>query len=307
MLGTVQFGMPYGIGNRTGQPQYRDVLAMVAAAIEGGVNCFDTAATYGTSEEVLGRALHELKAAERAIVVTKARPLTPDELADPALAASAIEQSVADSARRLGMDCVPVVLFHRESDAVHLDRLEKLKEKGLLRHAGVSCDNRPGPAAGFVAAGIAAALQLPANVGDRRHQSSGVFRDAAAAGVAVFIRSVYLQGLLVMPEQDIPSSLQQIIPTRRRLAAIANEGGMPLAELAVRYMLALEGVTCVLTGVETVAQVRDNLAIFERGPLPADMVNAIDAVAPDLPEMIITPSQWPTGAWNAKAPVVVQR
>ena len=57
MLGTVQFGMPYGVANRMGQPDYGDVLAMVAAAIEGGVNCFDTAAAYGSSEEVLGRAM----------------------------------------------------------------------------------------------------------------------------------------------------------------------------------------------------------------------------------------------------------
>ena len=293
MLGTVQFGMPYGVANRTGQPDYRDVVGIVAAALEGGVNCFDTAAVYGTSEEVLGRALHELGMADRVMVVTKVRPLTAAELADPALASGAIEQSVAESRRRLGVDCLPVVLFHREADAGHLDVLDKLRERGWLKHAGVSCDNRPGPAAGFVAAGNAAALQIPGNVADQRHQRSGAFKNAAAAGVAVFIRSVYLQGLLVMPEQDIPAPLQKIIPVRRRLAAIAGAGGMNIAELAVRYMLAQEGVTCVLTGVETVAQMRENLAIFDRGPLPEEMVEAIAADIPDLPETIITPSLWP--------------
>ena len=65
MLGTVQFGMPYGVANRTGQPSYPDVVAILAAAVEGGVNCFDTAAAYGTSEDVLGRALRELGIADR--------------------------------------------------------------------------------------------------------------------------------------------------------------------------------------------------------------------------------------------------
>src|SRR5580692_73797 len=123
ILGTVQFGMPYGVANRTGQPEYRDVVKIVAAAIEGGVNCFDTAASYGTSEQVLGQALRELNAAERATVVTKVRPLNPVELADPALAAQAIEDSVAESRRRLRLDCLPIVLFHREADAQYSDVL----------------------------------------------------------------------------------------------------------------------------------------------------------------------------------------
>jgi aryl-alcohol dehydrogenase-like predicted oxidoreductase len=292
MLGTVQFGMPYGVANRTGQPDYRDVLAIVAAAVEGGVNGFDTAAAYGTSEEVLGRALHELNVADRVLVVTKVRALAAAELADRAVASRVIRQSVADSRRRLQLDCLPVVLFHREADAVHLNVLEELRDQGWLRQAGVSCDNRPGPAAQFVAAGSVSALQLPGNVLDRRHQRSGVFRDAAAGGVAVFIRSVYLQGLLVMPEDDIPAALRDVIPVRRTLAEIAGQAGMNLAELALRYMLSQDGVTSVLAGVETVAQVRENLAMFARGPLPGDLLSAIDQSVPELPDTLLTPAMW---------------
>lgn len=292
MLGTVQFGMPYGVANRTGQPAYPDVLRIVAAAVEGGVNGFDTAAAYGTSEHVLGRALHELGVAERAVVVTKVRPLGAEALADAAAAARAIEQSLAESRQRLQLDCLPVVLFHREADAAYLHVLEDLRDRGWLQQMGVSCDNRPGPAAQFVAAGKVSALQIPGNVLDRRHQRSGVFRDAAARGVAVFIRSVYLQGLLVMPEKDIPTNLRDVLPVRRQLAGLAGQAGMNLAELGCRYMLSQDGVTCVLTGVETVGQVRENLAMFARGPLPGDLLRAIDAAVTELPESLLTPSMW---------------
>jgi len=294
MLGTVQFGLPYGVANRTGQPSYAAVRAIVAAAIDGGVNCFDTAAAYGGSEEVLGRALQELGVADRVVVVTKVRALTPAELADDALAARAIQESVAESRRRLRLDCLPLVLFHREADAVYLSVLERLKAKGWLRHTGVSCDCRPGPAAKFVADDIASALQLSGNVLDRRHQRSGVFREAATRGVAVFIRSVYLQGLLVMPEEAIPPTLQEVVPVRRRLATLASAAGLTLAELAVRYMLAQDGITSVLTGVETVAQIRENIALFDRGPLSPDLLTAIDGAVPDLPEPILTPPLWST-------------
>lgn len=291
MLGTVQFGMPYGIANRTGQPAYREVLAIVETALAGGVNGFDTAAAYGTSEEVLGRALRELGVAEDVLVVTKVRPL-PAELASAAAASRAIERSVADSRRRLQLDCLPCVLFHRESDAVHRDVLAQLQQRGWLRQAGVSCDNQPGPAVEFLRTGCVGALQVPGSVVDRRHQQSGIFAEAAARGVAVFLRSVYLQGLLLMPEGAIPAALQGILPVRRRLAFLAAEAGLSLAELAARYMLSQEGVTCVLAGVETVAQVRENLAIFARGPLAPDLRAAIDAAVPDLPTSLLTPRLW---------------
>ena len=295
MLGTVQWGMPYGIANRRGQPSGGEVLAMVAVALERGVNCFDTAAAYGSSEELLGRALRELSIADRVVVVTKVRPLTTEELADATLARRAIEQSVAQSRRRLGLDCLPVVLFHREADASYLPVLEELKGRGWLRYAGVSCDNRPGPAARFAAMPEVAALQLPANILDRRHRQRGSLAAAAAHGTAVFVRSVYLQGLLLMPEEAIPAALQAVAPVRRRLAELADQAGISMGELAVRYVLGHEGVTCVLTGVETVAQVRQNVALFARGPLSTELEAVVEAVAPELPETILTPALWNSG------------
>lgn len=293
MLGTVQFGLPYGVANRTGQPTYRDVLAILAAALEGGVNCFDTAAAYGTSEEVLGRALKELRGIDRVTIVTKVRPINAAESSDPNQVSNAIVQSIAESRQRLQLDCLPVVLFHREVDARYRNILEELRDRGWLNHIGVSCDNRPGPATRFVAEGCFSALQIPSNILDRRHLQSGVFQCAAEQGVAIFVRSVYLQGLVVMPENDIPPALQNVIPVRRRLTSLAGNAGMSLAELALRYMLSQNGVMSVIIGVETVTQVKDNLAMFNRGPLPKDLLTAIASETTELPESIITPIMWP--------------
>jgi aryl-alcohol dehydrogenase-like predicted oxidoreductase len=121
-----------------------------------------------------------------------------------------------------------------------------------------------------------------------------LFRAAAASGVAVFIRSIYLQGLLVMPEEAIPATLRAVVPVRRRLGKIAGEAGLTPAELAFRYMLSQEGVTSVLTGVETIAQIRENLALCASGPLPGNLLEAINAAVPDLGDHILTPSLWPT-------------
>jgi len=84
-----------------------------------------------------------------------------------------------------------------------------------------------------------------------------------------------------------------VLPVRRALAAVADAAGITLAELALRYMLGQEGVTSVLTGVETVAQIRENIALFNRGPLEAGIMAAIEAAVPELPETILTPGLWP--------------
>lgn len=293
MLGTVQFGMPYGIANRRGQPSYQDVIEMLTVAAECGVNCCDTAAAYGESERVLGRALRELDLREHMLVVTKVRPLPPEAARDTAIARRCIAQSLEDSLRNLGLDVLPVVLFHREADSRHLDLLAEQRDLGRLRHFGVSCDNPPDGAQALAAEGRVQALQVPGNLLDRRHERSGAFETCAARGIAVFLRSVYLQGLLLMPEEEIPAALQAVVPVRRRLAQIARTGGLAPAELALRYMLSLAPITCVLTGVETVAQVRENAALFEHGPLDAETLAAVRAAVPDLPAEVLTPSHWP--------------
>lgn len=292
MLGTVQFGMPYGIANRSGQPSDEDVLSIVKAALAGGVNCFDTAASYGTSEEVLGRTLRKLNVVDKVIVVTKVRLLSEEERSDPALAAAAIEESVAESRRRLKMDCLPIVLFHRECYVPFMDTLIQLRDRGWLRHFGVSCDNKPGTAVKLADDGQVSAFQIPANILDHRHRNSGIFERASAREIAVFVRSVYLQGLLVMPEENIPTGLREVIPARRALQIIADQAGITLSELALRYMLSQFGVTSVITGVETVNQVHDNLAMFSRGSLPDDVLLAIHAASMELSESLLTPSAW---------------
>lgn len=294
MLGTVQFGFPYGVANQIGQPPYADAVRIIAAAVEGGVNCFDTAAAYGTSEEVLGKALHELGLVDKVTVVTKVLPLTIEELADPAAAFLAIERSIENSRRKLRLDCLPIVLFHREPDAAHMEALVRLRDRGWMKYYGVSCNNFAGPAKEFAAS--VQAMQIPANIVDRRHLQPDFFEVTRANNVAIFIRSVYLQGLLVMPESVVPATLHEILPVRRALTDIAQQVGLSLQELAVRFILSYAGVTSVLVGVESVAQVIDNLPLFDGHPLPEEILTQLQQLNCDLPELLITPSQWPARA-----------
>ena len=290
MLGTVQFGMSYGIANTSGRPTYETARDIIAAAYEGGVNCLDTAANYGTSEEVLGRALDELGLRDVFTVVTKI-PLMGDDFDSQSAVDGFVESSVIRSLKRLKLQVLPVCLFHAEDDFRYIESLLKLRERGLVRYVGCSVMT-PTATARIVASGLADAVQLPTSVLDMRYLRQGIYREAARRGVGLFVRSIYLQGLLLMPEADIIPELRGVIPVRRRLAEIAGRAGVSVAELAARYIQSLEGVTCAVVGVETVEQMRHNTELFSKGPLDASVVRAIEDAVPELPDEILMPNKW---------------
>ena len=136
-------------------------------------------------------------------------------------------------------------------------------------------------------------MQVPFNVLDQRLVRSGFFARAAAQRVAVFVRSVYLKGLLVMAIRDVPAGLEEAIPFKERLNRICARFGRTVAETALKYPLVLSRNTCVLTGVEQVSQMSANLKLFDVPPLPQDMLSEIQAAFEDVPVRILNPSLWP--------------
>jgi aryl-alcohol dehydrogenase-like predicted oxidoreductase len=290
MLGTVQLGLAYGIANRLGQPSYEDARDMIAAAWECGVNCLDTAAGYGTSEEVIGRALAELGLAGKITIVSKVI-----QMADGLSASDAdaiVEESFTRSLQRLRLGSLPICMFHIESNFLeYSDSLLRLKDKGLVRHVGTSA-NFPDLTAEVIGSGQAEAVQLPTSVLDQRFVRGKIIREGASRGVAVFVRSIYLQGLLFVPEEDILPELAEVIPVRLKLASLAADAGIGLAELAVRYLLGVDGITCLVVGAESVEQIRENARLVSKGPLDPALTRAVSEAVPDLPESILFPRRW---------------
>jgi len=295
MLGTVQLGMGYGVANKSGQPPYETARDMLACAHDGGVNCLDTAAAYGTSEQVIGSALADLGIADEFTIVTKV-PAIREKFPPGPDADRFVEESVVRSLKALRLEVLSVCLFHWESDFLpHAESLLKLKERGLVRHVGLSAHTPAGVSAA-ISSGLAEAVQIPSSIFDHRFLRQGIFDQAAKSGVAVFVRSIYLQGLVLMPEHDIPPHLAQVVPIRRKLEALAKDAGMTIAELAVRHVLGLTGLTCAVVGAESEEQVRNNAALFSEGPLDETLTMAIAESVPDLPDEVIFPGRWAESA-----------
>ena len=273
MLGTVQFGMNYGVANTTGKPPFETVKSILKTAYEGGVTALDTAPEYGDSEEVIGRALAELGLAGRFRVVTKI-PKLPVDCDPEKFIASSLEKSLA----KLGVPQLAAALFHAEEDAIHLDVLKSMVKRGLIEAAGVSLNTLKHRDDGA----NADCLQLPANLLDRRFD-----RRFGRSDRHVFVRGAYLQGMLLMPETGV--FVTEVRDRRRELEKLR----VPMAELALRYLFAKPEPKSVLTGVETLEQLRENIRIAALPPLDESDLAAVDAIAfPELPEMCVSPFFW---------------
>lgn len=273
LLGTVQFGLNYGIANTQGKPSFERVKAILTTALDNGITSLDTAAAYGDSEEVLGKALTELGIAKRMTVVSKVPPIPADK--DPL---EFITASVTNSLKRLQLPEIPLILFHNEKDWRYHEELETLVSKGMIKAAGVSLDSQECADT----ADAAPYVQLPCNVFDHRFDE----KIKGHKEGHIFIRSVYLQGMAVMPKEKIP--FPELLAYREKLEAF----GMPMQELCMRYLLSFPGGVSVLTGVDTPEQLQENCRMAEAGPLPADLLKQIIETVPLLPERLIRPKLW---------------
>jgi aryl-alcohol dehydrogenase-like predicted oxidoreductase len=298
MLGTVQFGLNYGIANKTGQPTYEIARDIIARAFEGGVRCLDTAAAYYDSEEVVGRALHDLKIADRVTVVTKVAHMAEDYSSVRAVN-EVVEESVTRSLKRLRLEILPVCLFHGEQNFKYVDALLRLKDRALVRHVGSSVITPEG-AGRILATGLAEALQLSISVLDHRFTRGGIVAEAKKRGMAVFVRSIYLQGLILLPDDEILPELQDVKPVLAGLKSLAAEAGISLKELAARYVLGIEGLTACVVGMETPAQAEQNIELFSKPPLEPDLAQEIERLVPDLSDTILMPNKWSRRMPDAK-------
>ena len=255
MLGTVQFGLNYGVANTAGKPSFDTVKDILKTAYEGGVTTLDTAPEYGDSEEVIGCAL--------------------PAGADPE---QFMENSIRMSLQRLQQKSVAAVLLHAEKDSLHLDALKKQKDRGLTEFAGISLNLQAHADDGETAD----CLQVPASILDHRFDHC-----FGKPGRHCFIRGAYMQGMLLMPEDKI--FIPEVLERRRRLEKL----GIPMAELALRYLFSKPENKSILTGVETVAQLRENIRISRLSPLNETDLKRIDEIVfPPLPENCVSPFFW---------------
>jgi len=257
-LGTVQFGLQYGINNRCGKPSKQQVFSMLDQALESGIRCIDTAVAYGDAEELLGEygvGLKNLK------VISKLKPnLIDDDCPDPE---QVVEQQVRGSLKRLRLDSLDGYLLHTPQNFYNkgiMAGLQKCKEMGLISNLGVSIyeERHALDAAGD---GLIDYIQVPYSVFDQRLDRTDFFKIAKRNGVRVFARSAFLQGLIVMEDDRIPDHLNLAREYLKIYDGIIAKYGMSRVQAALLFSYSNPDIDYVVFGVDNTEQLLEDIEI----------------------------------------------
>lgn len=241
-LGTVQFGLSYGVSNQDGITPYHEVDNILKLAANHGIQTLDTASAYGESEKVLGEiGIQEFEVVSKFINIT-----------DP----KSLEDQLSMTLKRLNTKHLYAYLAHRPLDVVNhphvWDKLLDLREKGIIKKIGYSFSSVQEYEAVVECGFLPDLIQIPYNYFDKRF-SDAIQYFKENSNTEIHVRSVFLQGLLLMDTNKLPVYFD---PIKEYLESIKGED---LPTRLLKYVLKHEDIDKVIIGINTSDQLVQNI------------------------------------------------
>jgi len=247
-LGTVQFGLDYGVSNTNGQVSLEGARKVLKLAKEHDISTLDTAPGYGNSEKVLG----EIGANDFQIVTkTISLQLGVDNVL------KSFHQSLAD----LNMTSVHGLLIHNIADAKDkkfdtlYKELDKLKQNKVINKIGFSTYT-PAQVDFLLDNFDFDLIQVPFNVFDVRLLKGGQLKRLKNKGIEVHARSVFLQGIL-LNFQNLPGYFSTWECKFNAYKKVVKKSQLTLLEYALNFVMNVEGIDNIVVGVNDIKQLKE--------------------------------------------------
>jgi aryl-alcohol dehydrogenase-like predicted oxidoreductase len=265
-LGTVQFGLAYGISNKDGQTPESEVRRIVSLAAKKGMSVIDTASQYGESEKIVGLSLpdhHPFR------FVTKTPSFQKKLLTESD--ALALKERFHVSLRDLKQESIYGLLIHNVGDLLSRNgallwrTMQELKESGLVEKIGISIYS-PGQLDTALYSFRPDLVQLPVNVLDQRMIQNGYLKRLKDLDIEIHSRSVFLQGLLLMDPITVP---RYFSPIRRQLIRyhdLLHSNRIMPTEAALAFVRSVREIDVVVVGVNDSRQLQELCEIRYSAP-----------------------------------------
>jgi aryl-alcohol dehydrogenase-like predicted oxidoreductase len=258
----VQFGLDYGF-DRQEQTPFDEVTQILEFAKNHGIEVIDTAPIYGTSESVLGDALHEIDSPFK--VVTK----TPHFHSDSILSADMTKfiTSFQNSLCQLRRESVYALLVHRAEDLLKengselYEHLLQLQSENKIEKIGVSVYDQL-QIDQLLERYKLDIIQLPVNVFDQRLLEKGYFQMLKSQDIEIHVRSIFLQGFLLKKASELPFQYEMYRPHIAKYQKQLHENGMTLLEGAVQFIKTIPEIDHILVGVNNLSQFQQIHQVF---------------------------------------------
>ncbi len=256
-LGTVQFGLDYGISNMHGKINRHDAQQILNLAYDNNIRALDTATMYGNSECSIRKSTsrkHDWR------IITKTAHFTGDSINK--LHVKQLRREFNQSLLNLGRDSVYGLLVHSCDDLLKpngnllFKEMERLKSIGLVSKIGVSAysNHQINRVLDNFKIDL---IQLPVNILDQRLIKDGSLIKLKKYGVEIHARSVFLQGLLLMNKKIIPPYFSPVEKNLDAFSNLANKLSLTKLELALGYVMNIGEVDKIVVGVNTLSQLKE--------------------------------------------------
>lgn len=287
MLGTAQLGLNYGIANNRGQLRQGEAEKILNFAWNSGIRILDTAQAYGQSENIIG-SFSKANPKKIFYVITK--------LPTNINSKNSCEIRLANNASwaRLGVPPGDLLLhdakFLNDWDGILGKTLTSMIDNGEVKGVGVSVYE---PSEFQMALDIPeiTTIQAPFNVFDRRLLDTGLLTRATKLKKKVFLRSIFLQGLLLMKPEDLPSKMSFALPTLVRWQKLCKNNFISPLKASLGYVLSEAPDLSFVIGSETEKQIDENLTVIKEPVLSSNFLKTLNNFHIDNPR-IYSPANW---------------
>jgi aryl-alcohol dehydrogenase-like predicted oxidoreductase len=288
-LGAVQLGLPYGAVPTSPMPNEAETQDLLSAAWEAGINAVDTARTYGLSEERIGRWLG--KTTLPLAIATK----FPELPADAVSGAQALRQYHAESQDALGGAPFQYYLAHHAPDIMRpeiQDTLRALQSAGQIDCFGASVYTLS-EAEDALSVPDVGALQIPISLADQRFVDAGIIAAAAAQGVVVFARSVFLQGVLLREPAALPALFEPALPCLSKFSQCCADLGISKLSAALFAVDTVPGITSMVIGVNRPSQLEEiKMAFLAAHEMDKTTIETLRETMTTFPADLRDPRDW---------------
>jgi len=262
VIGTAQFGLAYGISNNTGRTCLSETKDIFRYLEKKSIKFIDTASLYGNSEKLIG----ELNLDKHWKIITKTPVFSEKRIEDTHV--NCLRDSFKSSLRLTGKTTMEGLMIHNCEDLLKpgggklFKEMDNLKSSGLVNKIGVSAydSNQIKQILEKYEIDI---IQLPVSIFDQRLVNDGCLKKLKSNGIEIYARSIFLQGLLLMNHENIPSYFNPVKSSIEDFDRLSKGLIKNKISLAASFVMSLKEVDYVVIGVNSSSHIKQIVKIIE--------------------------------------------
>jgi aryl-alcohol dehydrogenase-like predicted oxidoreductase len=299
-FGGVEIGMPYGIGVESEKDMLseKEAIHLLHTAVDLGINFFDTARSYGQSEQIIGKAFKAIR--DKVVISTKCAHLHHEngKLPGEEKLKNVIEGSLEESLRALQTDYVDIFMVHNADiellrNYAVADIFLDIKKSDKARSIGVST-YLPEETKMALDNGTWDVVQLPFNLLDQRQKE--FFNLASQKKVGIVVRSVLFKGFLSSQGRHLHPALKKVEDHIESYDELLTDDISDLPALATKFVLSFDNVSSVLIGIDRMEYLNESVQTANGNYLnDMELLQAEKLAYPD--SKFLNLHQWDKKGW----------